>query len=71
MKLSFSRTKFISFSWKTNVQIHDYKLCQSSITQSESIKDLGIFVDTKLHFHNVSHTFSHCVKLLRLVRNIT
>jgi hypothetical protein len=64
--LNISKTKVISFSRKTNVLIYDYKLCQSSI------KDLGIFLDSKLHFHNhVNHIFSRCIKLLGPVRTIT
>jgi hypothetical protein len=34
MELNISKTKFISFSRKTNVLIYDYKLCQSSITRT-------------------------------------
>jgi hypothetical protein len=72
MKLNISKTKVISFSRKTNVLIYDYKLCQSSITRTDSIKDLGVFIDAKLHYHDhVNYIFSHYVKLLGLVRNIT
>jgi hypothetical protein len=39
-------------SRKTNVLIYDYKLCQSSIARTDSIKDLGVFIDAKLHFHD-------------------
>jgi hypothetical protein len=39
---------------------------------SFSIKDLGVFTDSKLHFHNhVDYIFSQCIKLLGLVRAIT
>jgi hypothetical protein len=72
MKLNISKTKVISFSRKTNVLIYDYKLCQSSITWTDSIKDMGVFTDAKLHFQDhVNYIFSHCAKLLGLVRNIT
>jgi hypothetical protein len=37
-----------------------------------NIKDLGIFIDSKLQFHNhVNHIFSHSIKLLGPVRSIT
>jgi hypothetical protein len=52
MKLNISKTKVISFSRKTNVLIYGYKLCQSSITRIDSIKNLGVFIDAKLHFHD-------------------
>jgi hypothetical protein len=33
---------------------------------------LGVFIDAKLHFHNhINQIFSHCIKLLGLVRSIT
>jgi hypothetical protein len=72
MKLNISKTKVISFSRKTNVPIYDYKLCQSPITRTDSIKDLGVFIDVKLHFHDhVNYVFSRCIKLLGLARSIT
>jgi hypothetical protein len=72
MKLNISKTKVISFSRKTNILIYDYNLCQSSINRTDSIEDLGIFIDAKLHFHDhINYIFSHCIKLLDLVSNIT
>jgi hypothetical protein len=44
MKLNIGKTRVISFSRKTNALIYDHKLCQSSITRSHSIKDLGVFL---------------------------
>jgi hypothetical protein len=72
MKLNVSKTKVIFFSRKTNVLIYDYKLCQNTITWTDSVKDRGVFLDAELHFHNhVNYIFSHCIKLLGLVRCIT
>jgi hypothetical protein len=72
IKLNISKTKIITFSRKTNTLIYDYKLCQSSLIRTDSIKDLGIFLDSKLQFHDhVNHVFSHCINLLGLVRSIT
>jgi hypothetical protein len=48
MKLNISKTRVISFSRKANTLIYDYKLCQSSITRTDSIKDLGVFIDSKI-----------------------
>jgi hypothetical protein len=49
----------------------DYKLCQSSITRTDSIKDLGVITDSKLHFRNhVDYILSQCINFLGLVRNI-
>jgi hypothetical protein len=72
MKLDIGKTGVISFSRKTNALIYDYKLCQSSITRSHSIKDLGVYTDNKLHFHgHVNYIFSQSTRLLGLIRNIT
>jgi hypothetical protein len=61
MELNISKTRVISFSRKTNPLICDYKLRQSSKTRTDSIKDLGAFIDSKLRFHNhVDYTFSQC-----------
>jgi hypothetical protein len=47
-------------------------LFHATITHVSSIKDLGVFFDSKLHFHNhVSYVFSECIKLLDLIRSIT
>jgi hypothetical protein len=48
MKLNISKTRVISFSRKTNTMIYYYKLCHSSITHPDYIKDLGVFTDSKL-----------------------
>jgi hypothetical protein len=50
MKLNISKTEVMCFSGKTNVLIYDCNFCQSSITRTDSVKDLVIFIDTKLHF---------------------
>jgi hypothetical protein len=72
MKVNISKTKVISFSTKTNVLFYDYKLCHSSITRTDFIKDLGVFIDAKLNFHDhVNYIFTQCIKLLGLVRSIT
>jgi hypothetical protein len=72
MKLNISKTRVISFSRKTNTLTYDYKLCQSSITRTDSIKDLGVFIDSKLQFHSyVDYSFLQCIKILGLVRTLT
>jgi hypothetical protein len=72
MKLNISKTRVISTSRKTNTFIYDYKFCQSSVTRTDSIKGLGVFIDSNLRFHNhVDYLFSECIKLLGLVRTFT
>jgi hypothetical protein len=60
------------YSRKTNVLSYDYQLCHTAITCTSSIKDLGVFFDSKLYFHShVDSIFSECIKLLGLIRSIT
>jgi hypothetical protein len=64
-QLNISKTKVISFSRQTNVLIYDYKSSQSSIIHTDYIKDPGVFVDSKLRFHNyINYIFSQYIKLL-------
>jgi hypothetical protein len=71
VKLNTVKTKVISFSRKINILIHECKHCQSSVFCTDCIKDLGVFLDSKLHFHNhLNNMFSQCVKLLSLVCSI-
>jgi hypothetical protein len=72
IKLNISKTNVIPTSIKTNVLNYDYKLCQSCINRTDSIKDLGLYIDNKLHFHDhINYIFSQRIKLLGLVRNLT
>jgi hypothetical protein len=52
MKLNIDKTKVIKFSRKTNILIYEYKLFHSTIARTDSVKDLGVYLDTKLYFHN-------------------
>jgi hypothetical protein len=43
-----------------------------AITRTSCVKDLGVFFDSKLYFHNyVDILYSECIKLLGLIRLIT
>lgn len=72
MKLVFMRTKIIAFSRRNNILVYEYKLCQSSTTRIDSIKNLKLFMDSKLHFYShVNYKFSQRIMLLGLVRRAT
>lgn len=59
MKLSVNMTRIISFSRKTTLLGSDYQLCESSTTHSDWIKDLAVFVESKLHLHyHVDYIFT-------------
>jgi hypothetical protein len=72
MRLNINKTRVMSYSRKTNVLSYEYQLCHTAIARTSSIKDLGVFIDSKLYFHNhVDSIFSECIKLLGLIRSIT
>jgi hypothetical protein len=72
MRLNSHKTRVMMYSRKTNVLCYDYRRCRSAIARTTSIKDLGVFFDSKLYFHNhVDFLFSECSKILGLIRSIT
>jgi hypothetical protein len=72
MKLNIGKTRVIAFTGKTNVLYYIYKICDSSVTGTDTIKDLGILLDSKLHFHaHVDYIFSQSIKTLALIRTVT
>ncbi|PNF36305.1 hypothetical protein B7P43_G05293 [Cryptotermes secundus] len=75
MKLNISKTKVISFSRKTKALIYDYKLCQLSIARTDSIKDLGVFIDAKLYFHDqvdrIQQRFAALCLIVSILKSIT
>jgi hypothetical protein len=72
MRLNIAKTRVVSYFRKVNVLRYDYQLCHATITRTSNIKDLGVFFDSKLHFHNhVDIIFSECINLLGLIRSMT
>jgi hypothetical protein len=71
MRLNTAKTRVMSYTRKTNFLSYNYQFCHATIICSSSIKDLGVFFDSKLHFHNhVDYVFSERIKLLGLIRSI-
>jgi hypothetical protein len=72
MRLNIAKTRVVLCTRKTNFLSYQYQLCHATITRTSNIKDLGVFFDSKLHFHShVDFVFSECIKLLGLIRSIT
>ena len=72
MKLNSNKTRVISFCRKTNWHGFDYKLCESSITCTYCIRDLGVCIDKNLHFHQQGDNISsQAIKPLGLIRTVT
>jgi hypothetical protein len=71
LRLNIAKRRVVSYSRKTNVLSYEYQLCHAAFTRTGSIKDLGVFFDSKLHFHNyVSFILSECIKLLGLILSV-
>jgi hypothetical protein len=72
MKLNISKTRVISFSITTNTLFYDYKLCESSITCTDSILKTWEYL-LILNFDSIIMltTYFQCIKLLGLVRTLT
>jgi hypothetical protein len=59
MRLNTAKTRVMSYTRKTNFLSYNYQLCRATITRTSSIRDLGVFFDSKLNFHNhVDYVFS-------------
>jgi hypothetical protein len=70
MRISTTKAHLVSHKRKKNS--YNYQLCCATITRSSSIKDLRVFFDSTLHFHNhAEYVFPEYIKLLGLIRYIT
>jgi hypothetical protein len=72
MRLITAKQPVVSYTRKTNSLSYSYELCRATNTRTSSIKDLLVFFDSKLHFHNhVDYVFSKCIKLIGLIPSLT
>ncbi|KAJ0180561.1 hypothetical protein K1T71_003965 [Dendrolimus kikuchii] len=66
--LSINKCKSISFSKKTNKIDFTYSLCSNPLEKVTVIKDLGIFLDSKLHFDfHVNYVLNKAFQLFGFV----
>jgi hypothetical protein len=73
MKPNFSKIRVIYFCRKTKVLNYQYRPENSFILRTACIKDLGVFIDCKLHFVIMSVFFFHTQwnYVLGLIRKLT
>jgi hypothetical protein len=72
MKLNYDKTKVITFTRKTNAIKYNNLLDDKCIARTDSIKDLGVLLDSKLLFHHhVHYVFSQSLKMLGIIRTMT
>jgi hypothetical protein len=71
MKINTLQTNTISFTCKTNGIHFDYYVGDLLIIRTEGVKDLGVMLDNKPHFHrHVDYLNSRSLKMLVLIRFI-
>jgi hypothetical protein len=72
MKHNINRTRVLSFCRKTSLLGFDYKLCESSVACTDCVCDLGVLIDSNLHFHHdVDNVFPRAVRFLGLIQIVT
>jgi hypothetical protein len=72
MKLKVRKTRVIIYCRKTNDLYYVYKIQDSSITRTDTIKDFCVQLDSKLNFHaRVDCIFSQILRALGLIRTLT
>jgi hypothetical protein len=72
-KINIFKTDIISFTRKTNINFN-YYVGNLLIVRADSVKDLGVMLDSKLNFHRYVDyllVYSRGLKLLGLIRFIT
>jgi hypothetical protein len=72
MLSSFCKIRFTFLTRKRKTVKYDHRLENSLIRRRECIKNLGVIIELKLHFHgHVDLLFSHTIKLLGLICILT
>jgi hypothetical protein len=72
MKINTLKTNIISFTRITNSIHFNYYVDNLLIVRTDCVKDLGVMLDSKLHFHrHIVYLYSRALKLLGLISSIT
>jgi hypothetical protein len=72
MKFNTLETNIIFFTRKTNSIFFNYYVDNLLIVRTDCIKDHGVMLDSKLHFHrHIDNLYPQALKLLGLIRFIT
>jgi len=71
MTIKVNKTTATSFCGKTNPHGLHYKLCESAITRTHCIRDVGVLIDKIFIFYQlVDNVFSQTVRLLPLIQTV-
>jgi hypothetical protein len=72
MKINTLKINIISFTRKTNGIHFNYYVQNVLIVRTDCVKDLGVMLDSKLHFHrHIDYLYSRALNLLGPIRFIT
>jgi hypothetical protein len=72
MNISTLKINIISYTCKTNSIHFNYYVDSLLIVPTDCVKDLGVMLNSKLHFHcHIDYLYSRALKLLGLIRYIT
>ena len=70
--MSTNTKSFPFLKKKTNWFGFDCEMCESSNTLADCIRDLGVLIDTKIHFQQqVYNIFFQAIRLLGLIQAVT
>jgi hypothetical protein len=68
MKMNMLKANIIYFTHKPNSIIFNYYVGGVLIVTTYYVKDLGVRLDSKLHFHcHVQYLYSHILKLIYFI----
>jgi hypothetical protein len=72
MVINVSKNTIISFTQTTNIINFNYKLCINLTLRSQSVKDVAVFMDCKLYFHDhTDYILSRDIKMLGYIQYVT
>jgi hypothetical protein len=70
--MNIFKTNIIYFTRKTNSIYFNYFVGDLLIIRTDCVKNLGVMLDSKMHFHrHVDYLHSRALKLLGLIRFVT
>lgn len=72
LKLNASKSQSITFSRRRSTVIYDYKLDGVTLSRVAQVKDLGVYLDSKLTFsHHYNRLIARCNIVLGLVKRFS
>ena len=71
LKPNIGKCQVITLSSAWNVTLYDYSLDGRDLQRVEVVKNLGVFLDSKMRFSaHIDRTISKCLSLLGLIKRV-